>query len=45
MVTIPAGAFTMGSDDGPPDEVLRHQVELAAYAIDRLRPTRNSPNS
>ena len=36
MVTIPAGAFTMGSDDGPPDERPAHQVELAAYAIDRL---------
>ena len=36
MVAIPAGPFTMGSDDGPPDERPAHQVELAAYAIDHL---------
>ena len=36
MVAIPAGAFTMGSDEGPPDERPAHQVELATYAIARL---------
>ena len=36
MVAISAGAFTMGSDDGPPDERPAHLVELATYAIDRL---------
>ena len=36
MVAIPAGPFTMGSDDGPPDERPAHQVELGEYAIDRL---------
>jgi formylglycine-generating enzyme required for sulfatase activity len=36
MIVIPAGAFTMGSDDGPADEKPAHKVELAAFAIDRL---------
>jgi len=35
MVTIPAGAFTMGSDDGPPDERPAHRIVLPAFAIDR----------
>ncbi len=34
MVTIPAGEFTMGSDDGPADERPQHAVFLAAYSID-----------
>jgi iron(II)-dependent oxidoreductase len=36
MVAIPAGLFTMGSNDGPADERPAHQVELRAFAIDRL---------
>jgi formylglycine-generating enzyme required for sulfatase activity len=36
MVAVPAGAFTMGSDDGPPDERPSHSVELRAFKIDRL---------
>jgi len=33
MVTVPAGEFWMGSDDGPPHERPRHRVHLDAYAI------------
>jgi hypothetical protein len=36
MVSIPAGPFTMGSNEGPDDERPAHQVNLGAYAIDRL---------
>ncbi|OGQ79122.1 MAG: hypothetical protein A3F90_18435 [Deltaproteobacteria bacterium RIFCSPLOWO2_12_FULL_60_19] len=36
MINIPAGPFTMGSDDGPADERPAHRVELAAFSIDRL---------
>jgi len=36
MVSIPAGSFTMGADDGPADERPAHQVVLPAFAIDRL---------
>ena len=36
MVTIPAGPFIMGRDDGPADERPAHTVTLPAYAIDRL---------
>lgn len=36
MVTIPAGAFTMGRDDGPEDERPAHTVTLPAFQIDRL---------
>ena len=35
MVLIPAGAFTMGSNDGLPAERPEHIVTLDAYAIDR----------
>ncbi len=28
MIAIPAGAFTMGSDEGPADERPAHKVEL-----------------
>ena len=35
MVEIPAGAFTMGSDQGPPDERPAHRITLPAYRIDR----------
>jgi formylglycine-generating enzyme required for sulfatase activity len=36
MVTIPAGFFTMGSNEGPEDERPAHQVALGTYAIDRF---------
>jgi formylglycine-generating enzyme required for sulfatase activity len=35
MVLIPAGPFTMGSNDGLPSERPEHQVTLDAYAIDQ----------
>jgi formylglycine-generating enzyme len=34
MVHIPAGPFTMGSNDGDPDEAPEHQVFLKSYLID-----------
>ncbi len=36
MITISAGAFTMGRDEGPEDERPAHQVHLPAFQIDRL---------
>lgn len=36
MVTIPAGPFTMGSDQGPEDERPAHEVTLASFSIDRF---------
>lgn len=36
MITIPAGPFLMGRDDGPADERPAHTVTLPAYTIDRL---------
>src|SRR5712671_1282630 len=36
MVSVAAGSFTMGRDDGPPDERPAHQVNLGAFEIDRL---------
>ncbi len=35
MVQIPEGPFTMGSNDGDPDEAPEHQVFLKAYFIDK----------
>lgn len=35
MVLIPAGPFTMGRDDGPPEEAPAHRVTLPAYYMDR----------
>ncbi len=35
MVVIPAGSFTMGSNEGLPAERPEHVVTLSAYAIDR----------
>lgn len=35
MVLIPAGPFTMGSDDGPQNERPAHTVTIDAYSIDR----------
>lgn len=36
MVAIPAGPFTMGSDDGPSDERPAHLVNVPAFEIDRF---------
>ena len=36
MVAIPAGPFTMGSNEGPDDERPAHEVKLAAFSIDRF---------
>src|SRR5689334_12284153 len=36
MIRIPAGAFTMGSNDGPADERPAHQFILGEFSIDRL---------
>ena len=36
MVTVPAGPFTMGSNDGPEDERPAHEVTLRTYSIDRF---------
>jgi formylglycine-generating enzyme required for sulfatase activity len=35
MIAVPAGPFTMGSDDGPADERPAHRVTLPAFFIDR----------
>ena len=39
MVLIPAGPFTMGSNDGPPNERPEHPVTLDAYYIDQYEVT------
>jgi len=36
MIEIPAGSFTMGSDDGPSDERPAHRITVPAFHIDRL---------
>ena len=36
MVAIPAGPFSMGSNEGPEDERPLHEVTLKAYSIDRF---------
>lgn len=35
MVQVPEGPFTMGSNDGDPDEAPEHQVYLKGFYIDR----------
>jgi len=39
MVTIPAGAFTMGSNDGGDDESPAHEVDLAEFEIGQFEVT------
>jgi sulfatase modifying factor 1 len=34
MIAIAAGTFTMGRDDGKPDESPAHEVRISAFAID-----------
>ena len=36
LITVSAGPFTMGSNDGPDDERPAHQINLAAFEIDRF---------
>jgi formylglycine-generating enzyme required for sulfatase activity len=36
MILIPAGPFTMGSNEGPQDERPAHEVTLRAYELDRF---------
>ena len=36
MARVPAGPFTMGSDDGPADERPAHTVDVPGFEIDRL---------
>jgi iron(II)-dependent oxidoreductase len=36
MVSIPAGPFAMGTNEGPEDERPAHEVTLGAYSIDRF---------
>jgi formylglycine-generating enzyme required for sulfatase activity len=38
-IEIPAGSFTMGSDGADPEDAPAHQVDVAAYAIDRFEVT------
>jgi iron(II)-dependent oxidoreductase len=39
MVEIPAGPFTMGSEDGDPEDGPARQVDLPAFEIDRFEVT------
>src|ERR1044072_25544 len=39
MVQVPEGPFTMGSQDGDPDEVPEHQVFLKGFFLDRKEVT------
>ena len=39
MILIPAGPFTMGSNEGLPNERPEHTVELDAYYIDQYEVT------
>lgn len=39
MVPVPDGRYTLGRDDGPRDERPAHQVDLAAFRIDRTEVT------
>lgn len=39
MVQVPEGPFTMGSNDGDPDEAPEHQVYLKGFYIDRSEVT------
>ena len=36
MVDIPAGPFTMGSNDGGPEDAPAHEVNVPAFAIDQF---------
>lgn len=41
MVQIPEGPFTMGSNDGDPDEAPEHQVFLKGFFLDRKEVTQS----
>ena len=44
MALVPAGAFRMGRDDGPPEEAPAHTVKLASYYVDQHEVTVNQYN-
>ena len=39
MIEIPAGSFTMGSDDGDPEDSPAHEVDLPAFEMDKFEVT------
>ena len=39
MVEIPAGPFTMGTDEGSPDETPAHEVDVPAFRMDKFEVT------
>jgi len=39
MVSVPGGSFTMGSDQGNPDEAPAHKVTITAFLIDKFEVT------
>jgi len=39
MVLVPSGTYSMGDDDGDPDEKPAHQVTVTAFCIDRTEVT------
>ncbi len=39
MVEVPAGAFTIGSDEGDPEDGPAHEVDLPAFEIDKFEVT------
>ncbi len=39
MIEIPAGPFTMGSDEGDPEDAPAHEVDLPAFEIDKFEVT------
>src|SRR5678815_2692338 len=39
MVLVPGGEFTMGSNQGNPDETPAHKVELTGFSIDKFEVT------
>src|SRR5947207_3363400 len=39
MVSVPAGAFTMGDRNGEPDEYPERQITISAFSIDRTEVT------
>ena len=45
MISLPAGAFTMGSSAGLGDEAPPHRVTVAAFALDRTEVSRAAYNA
>jgi eukaryotic-like serine/threonine-protein kinase len=42
MISIPAGTFMMGSNDGEADEKPMHSVSVAGFEMDRTEVTVNA---